>query len=338
MKISKTIVAVVAAVGLTAGGAVAANSMLNEDEAVVASSGQWQLLRTAEGVLMDNPFDRAITAREVQDTYEFNGDTDPALAFVRATDGGLQVGVQPMPNAEAHNGYFAVTHDAYPETSIFHVRMSKQPGQVQSATEVGQAVFAVQTASTKITGLINFIVLSADSTEGMTSWRIGYMYGHVRNAAYVNYYSTEPSVDSPDTQEVTLRTDGRRTLTVWFGKEQVFHSDKLEMDIQAPYQPYLEVQAVKTAYVSSFQNFWVTEDDDLQLTGLPDGADVRLVDDQGAVLGETAARTGGTATLELPPYAAKGSGTLEITERGREPVRLGSFQYAGGDELQVVVK
>ncbi|MDQ0868417.1 hypothetical protein QFZ70_000890 [Arthrobacter sp. V1I9] len=338
MKISKTIVAIVAALGLTAAGAATASSVLNEDGTVLASSGQWQLHRTAEGILMDNPFDRAIAAREVQDTYEFNGDTDPALAFVRATDDGLQVGVEPMPHAEAHNGFFAVTHDAYPESSVFHVRMSKQPGQIQSAKEVGQAVFAVQTASTKITGLINFIVLSADSTEGMTSWRVGYMYGHVRNAEYINYYSTEPSVDEPDTRDITLRTDGRRTLTVWFGEEQVFHSDQLEMDIQAPYQPYLEVQAVKTPYFSSFQNFWVTEDDDLELTGLPETADVRLVDSQGTVLGETSVRAGGTATLELPPYAAKGSGTLEISEPGRELVRLGSFDYAGGDELKVVTK
>jgi hypothetical protein len=336
MKMTKTILAAVAALALTGAGIAAARS--GEGPAPIASAGQWQLLRTTEGTLMDNPFNQAITPREVQDTYEFNGDTDPELAFVRATDDGLQVGVEPMPEAEAHNGYFAVTHDAYPETSIFHVRMSKQPGQIQSPTEVGQAVFAVQTASTKVTGLINFIVLSGDSTDGMTSWRVGYMHGHVRNAAYVNYWSTEPSVNSPDTQDVTLRTDGRRTLTVWFGKEQVFHSDELELEIQAPYQPYLEVQAVKTPFVSSFQNFWVVEEDHLQLTGLPDGAAVRLVDDQGAVLGETAAGTGGAATLELPPYAAKGSGTLEVTEPGGEPIRLGSFDYAGGDELQLVAK
>lgn len=338
MKISKTIVAIMTAVGLTAAGAATASNMLDEDAKVLASSGQWQLLRSAEGTLIHDPFDKAIPSRELQDTYEFNGDTDPDLAFVRATDDGLQVGVEPMPEAEAHNGYFAVTHDAYPETSIFHVRMSKQAGQVEPADQVGQAVFAVQTASTKITGLINFIVLSADSTAGMTSWRVGYMYGHVRNAEYVNYWSSEPSVDSPDTQDISLRTDGRRTLTVWFGNEQVFHSDQLELDIQAPYQPYLEVQAVKTPFVSSFQNFWVVKDDHLRLTGLTEGAAVKLLDSQGAVLGETEAGAGGTATLELPPYAAKGSGTLEITQPGQQPVGLGAFDYAGGDELQLVVK
>jgi hypothetical protein len=337
MRISKTIVAVLTAVGLTAAGASAA-TVLNDKGTVVASTGQWELLRTTEGTLIHDPFDKAISGRVLQDTYELNGDTDPELAFVRATDNGLQVGVEPMPEAEAHNGYFAVTHDAYPQTSIFHVRMSKQPGQIQPLDQVGQAVFAVQTANTKITGLINFIVLSADSTGGTTAWRIGYMHGHVRNAAYINYWNSEPSADAPDTQEITLRTDGQRTLTVWFGSEQVFHSDQLDMEIQAPYQPYLEVQAVKTPYVSSFQNFWVAEDDHLQLTGVPGGADVRLVDGQGSVLGHGVATAGGTATLELPPYRAKGSGTLEITEPGRDPVRLGAFDYAGGDELTLVSK
>ncbi|WP_457963253.1 hypothetical protein M1E17_17640 [Arthrobacter sp. D1-29] len=337
MKYSKTILAVAAALALT-GGAITVARTMEEGPAPIAASGQWQLLRTAQGTLIHDPFNKAIPTREVQDRYEFNGDTDPALAFVRATDGGLQVGVDPPPDAEAHSGYFAVTHDAYPQSSIFHVRMSKQPGQVQSPAEVGQAVFAVQTASTKVTGLINFIVVSADSTAGLTSWRVGYMEGHLRNASFIYYWGTEPAPEEPDTRDITLRTDGRRTLTLWFGTEQVFHSDQLQMNIQAPYQPYLEVQAVQTPFYSSFQDFWVVEDDHLQLTGVPAGADVKLVDNGGGVLGTAIGSDGGTATVELPPYAAKGSGTLEITEPGREPVRLGAFDYAGGDDYKLASK
>lgn len=338
MKMSTTLLAAAAALVLTAGGGIAV-VRAGEDPAPIASSGQWQLLRTTEGTLIHDPFNKAISSRDLQDTYEFNGDSDPGRAFVRATDNGLEVGANPAPESERHKGYFAVTHDAYPETSIFHVRMSKQPGQVQEPTKVGQAVFAVQTASTKITGLINFIVISADSTAGMTSWRVGYMHGHVRNAEFIYYWGTQPSLDEPDTLDVTLRTDGRNTLTVWFGEEQVFHSEELKLQIQAPFQPYLEVQAVQTPFMSSFQDFWVAKDDHLRLSGLPDGAGVRLVNGQGVVLGETtAAPTGGTATLELPPYAAKGTGTLEITPTGQETVRLGAFDYAGGDELQLVSK
>ncbi|MDR6413415.1 hypothetical protein [Pseudarthrobacter sulfonivorans] len=334
-KMRTTILAAVVVLGLTGAGFAAARA--GESPTPIASSLQWNLLRTAEGILMDDPFKEAIPSREVQDSYEFNGDTEDARTFVRATAGGLEVGVNPDPLRQSHSGHFAVTHDAYPETSIFHVRMSKQPGQVKSADEVGQAVFAVQTASTKITGLINFIVLSADSTEGMTSWRVGYMYGHVRDAEYIGYWGTEPSVNEPDTQDITLRTNGHNTLTVWFGEKEVFHSDDLDMDIGAPYQPYLEVQAVRTPFYSSFQDFWIVENDTIRLSGAPAGAHVALVAD-GVTLSEETATPGGEANLTLPPYAAKGSGTLEITEPGREPVRLGSFDYAGGDQLQLAVK
>lgn len=334
-KIRTTILAAVVVLGLSGAGFVAARA--GESPKPIASSGQWQLLRTSAGILMDNPFTEDVPAREIQDVYEFNGDTEPSRAYVRATSGGLQVGVNPNPARKDHSGYFAVTHDAYPQTSIFHVRMSKQPGQISEPGKVGQAVFAVQTASTKITGLINFIVLSADSKDGMTSWRVGYMYGLVRDAKFIGYWGTEPSVDSPDTQDITLRTDGRRTLTVWFGDKQVFHSDQLDMDIQAPYQPYLEVQAVETPFQSSFQDFWVVKDDHLRVTGAPADAKVALVDD-GVVLSEQTAGPGGEATLTLPPYVAKGNATLEVTEQGREPVRLGSFDYAGGDEFKLVTK
>lgn len=334
-KIRAIIVVVVVIVGLT--GAVFVAARAGERPAPLASSGQWQLLRTTEGTLIDDAFRGDIPGREVQDVYEFNGDADPSRAFVRATAGGLQVGVDPDPSSTTYSGYFAVTHDAYPETSVFHVRVSKQAGQVESPNEVGEAVFAVQTASTKITGLINFIVLSSVSTAGMTSWKVGYMNGHVRNANYIGYWSTAPSLDAPDTQDVTLRTDGRRTLTVWFGDKLVFHSDELQLDIQAPFQPYLEVQAVQTPYVSSFQDFWVVKDDQVRLTGAPAGSRVALVAD-GIVLSERTAGAGGDATLMLPPYAAKGSATLEITEAGHQPVRLGSFDYAGGDEFELVEK
>ncbi|MDQ0677394.1 hypothetical protein QFZ30_000776 [Arthrobacter pascens] len=336
MKTRTTICAALAVVALTGAGIAAAR--MGESPAPVVSSSQWQLLRTADGTLIEDAFTEAIPSRDVQDVYEFNGDTDPSRTFVKATEGGLVVGADPPPTADTHTGWFAVTIDAYPRTSIFHVRMSKPPGNVQGHDEAGQAVFAVQTASTKVTGLINFVEVTTSSSGGKTSWQIDYSFGHVVDAQNILYWSTEPSENAADTEEVTLRTDGRRSLTVWLGDEQVFHSDQLELDIQAPFQPYLEVQALQTPYFASFQDFWVVEDTWMRLTGLPAGADVRLVNDEGGVLGGAAASADGTAAVELPPYAAKGSGTLEIARDGHETVRLGPFPYAGGDELQLVAK
>ncbi len=334
MRMRRSIVVVLAVIGLT--GTTAAATTLAQEDPPVASSGRWHLLRTSSGMLIEDAFTEAIPSREVQDTYEFNGDTDPEHTFIRATDDGLQVGVDPPPSATTHTGWFAVTIDAYPATSIFHVRMSKPPGHVQRGDEAGQAVFAVQTGSTKVTGLINFVEVTTSSSGGMTSWQIDYSFGHVVDAQNILYWATTPSVDAPDTQDVTLRTDGRRSLTVWLGEEQVFHSDDLQLDMQAPFQPYLEVQALRTPYVATFQDFWVAQDDEVRLTDLPAGARVALVRHDGTVLGEGDADERGAAALTLPPYAAKGTGTLEVSRPGREPVRLGPFPYAGGDALRLV--
>ena len=39
--------------------------------------------------------------------------------------------------------------------------------------------------------------------------------------------------------------------------------------MQAPFQPYLEVQALHVPYVATFHDFWVARDDRIHLTGLP---------------------------------------------------------------------
>ena len=334
MRIRSAVVVALTALGLT--GATATAATLAGEEPAVASAGQWQLLRTSSGTLIEDAFTEALPAREVQDTYEFNGDTDPEHTAIRATDDGLQVAVDPPPSATTHTGWFAVTIDAYPETSVFHVRMSKPPGHVQGRDEAGQAVFAVQTASTKVTGLINFVEVTTSSSGGMTSWQIDYSFGHVVDARNVLYWTTTPSTDAPDTQEVTLRTDGRRSLTVWLGEEQVFSADDLELDVQAPFQPYLEVQALRTPYVATFQDFWVAADDEVRVTDLPAGTRVQLVREDGTVLGDGAAAGDGTAVVTVPPYAAKGTGVLQVSPPGEGPVRLGPLPYAGGDEFRLV--
>lgn len=333
MRIRTKVLAALAVAALTSGGIAVART--GERPAPLASSGEWQLLRTAQGLLIEDAFTKAVPSRDVQDVYEFNGDTDPSRTFVEARENGLVVGVDPPPTADSHTGWFAVTIDAYPSSSIFHVRMSKPPGNVSASDEAGQAVFAVQTASTKVTGLINFVEVTTSSSGGKTSWQIDYSFGHVVDAQNVLYWATEPSEEAPDTEEVTLRTDGRQSLSVWLGKEQVFHSDELELDMQAPFQPYLEVQALKTPYEASFQDFWVTGDSRIRVAGLPVGGEVRLVDERGGLLSEANVNAEGFASLELPPYAAKGSGTLELGRVRDEPVKLGPFDYAGGDQLLV---
>lgn len=327
-------VATVAALLATA----CAPAVAGSGERVVAETASVNLERTESGLLVSDDFGEPVPDRVLRDTYELNGDSDPARNHAEATADGLRVGVNAHPEP-AFRGYFAMTLDAFPASGVYHARMTRPPGNITGQGKAAETVYAVQTASTKVTGLINFVQVVSYSADGETRWGVDYAHGKIADAETEPYWSTPMSPDAPRTQDITLRMDGHDTLTVWFGDRVVFHSDQLDMEIQPPFQVYLEVQAQRTAYVSTFTDSWVTADTALTLEGVPPGADVRLrgADGERRLAGATASEAG-TAVLHLPPPHAHGRGTLVVTPPDGSPYEIGPFPYAGGDRYRLAGK
>lgn len=320
---------VVVAVGLV--GAAGAAGVAAAAPETVASSGGLSLVRVHDGLAMARPFSAPAPLRDIEDDFSFGGSAAPGVGYVSLGSSGLVVGVQSHP--DRYEGWFAVTNWAFPASGVYHVRMSKPAGDVSGPNEQGEAVFAVQTGTTKRTGLINYVVVATDSAGGLTSWMVGYSHGKLRNAVLDTYAQSLASTATPDTEDVTLATDGRHSLRVWFGSRLVFGSDQLSMQIDPPYQPYLEVQARRIAYSATFSDFWVTESSSLEVSGLPAGQPARLVSTTGDTLAQAVATSSGT-TFSLPPPAARGRAYL-VFERGGHPVRLGPFDYSGGDSYRL---
>jgi hypothetical protein len=207
----------------------------------------------------------------------------------------------------------------------------RRPAVEATGPAQGETVFAVQTASTKVTGLINYVVVDSHSTQDGNVWEVGYAYGKVANAQTDIYWSTAD--DAPE-QEITVQTDGRNRLTVWFGDRPVFSSDQLDMDIEAPFQPYLEVQALHTASVANFTDYWITSSDSVGVEGVPPSAQVCLTQSGGAVpICSTAA--GSAATLRLPPPYCNGEGVLSVRSSERLPVQFTGVGYSCGSRYRV---
>lgn len=335
MRPRQRILLTLATVVILAGGAAVGASADSGPPPPVATTGNLGLVRTAQGLLVDNAFTSPTSDRDLQDTYEFNGDLDPNRAFVHATPGGLRVGVQPAADATDFEGWFAVTLAAYPRTSIFHARMTKPAGDVAGPGAEAEVVLAVQTASTKVTGLINFVEVTSDSLHGRTAYQVDYSWGHIRDAKTQVFWRSEPSTTAPNTVEATVRTDGVHSLTVWLGSHKVFSSDSLNLNMEAPFQPYLEVQALRTPYVATFHDFWVTRSSTISVNDLPAGTVTTMAAADGTALAHATADRAGTATLDLPPYAAKGTATMTLARPGHGPQKLGPFAYAGGDVFRL---
>jgi hypothetical protein len=225
-----------------------------------------------------------------------------------------------------------VTRAAFPAAGIYHVEMAKPPGEVRGHGAQGEAVFAVQTGTTKRTGLINYVVVASNSNHGATIWTVGYAHGHVADARLETLIRYPVPPDTSPARALTLVTDGRRRLSVWFGDRLGFRSDRLRLDITPPFQPYLEVQAERIAYTSYFHDFWVTTGTAVTVAA-PARTRLELVAPDGRRLASATAR-GGIARLVPPPPLAVGTARLVARLGGRRVV-LGPFRYAAGDRLRL---
>lgn len=301
----------------------------------VASAGGFALARTRSGLLAHWSFTKPVSDRRLQDTFEFNGSATRRTAWVHDSGHGLKVGVRPR-TPRPFKGWFAVTLEAFPPSSVFHVDMARPAGNVTGRGNESEAVFAVQTASTKVTGLINFVEVTSDSLHGSTAWQVDYSHGRIRGAKARLFMRTPQSAHAPRSHEVTVRTDGAHRLAVWFGRHVVFRSSSLHLHMEPPFQPYLEVQSQRSPYVSTFKGFWVTRDSSVTVTRVPPGATVRLVGaGTGRQLAVARATADGVVHLHLPPPEARGRADLDLVLPSGRRVSLGPFVYDGGDHYRI---
>jgi len=299
-----------------------------------SSSPSASLVRVHSGLLVDQPFAAPESPAMLRKDYDLGGSAPTAHAYVRVGADGLRVGViRHAPGV--FEGYFAVTRNAYPAGAVFHVRMWRESLKTVSTSQTGEAVFAVQTGNTKQTGLINYVLVASVRNGEFVHWELGYAAGHLDNAKTTVVWSGSPGTSSniPLGEDITLSTDGYHSYSVYLGNRLVYSSQHLNMNIQAPFQAYLEVQGLQIAFESRFQDFWVTGSDTVQVTGLPSGAQVSLAPSSGAAVKATA-DSSGVARLTLPLPEARGTGRFTITGSG--PTRtFAGIAYAGGDQFRL---
>jgi hypothetical protein len=279
------------------------------------------------GLAMADQFATSVPNRQLMDHYVFNGSAASGVGWVTSTGRGLDVGVRSHTNWA---GWFAVTLAAAGPDVVWHAVMSRPAAPVGSG--VGEAVLAVQSASTQRNGTINYVVVSALSSRGKSTWQVGSAHGYVADAVTHVLWQEPLRAETPPTEPVTVQTDGRHSLTVWFGNQVVYASHHLHMNDPAPFQAYLEVQGRGISYVSNFKDFWVTDAAPVTVRGVRPGARVELSTGHGVVTAD--ADSAGLATLHVPTPELVGTGTLAVTDRSGVR-RFRHLQYAGGDVLDV---
>lgn len=292
-----------------------------------------KLIQERSGLLAGGDFRPGASIGSLDGDFELNGSAPAAHRRASIEADGLHVGVVAH-RAGSWEGYFAVTRQAFPATAVFHVHMARPPVAVTSAEESGEAVFAVQTGSTKKTGDINYVLVASLTTGGTTHWLVGYAEGHLSDARTTVLWTSPASATGDLAEDVSLRTNGSTSLEVSFGDTLVYSNHGLTMHIAPPFQAYLEVQSLGIAYDAAFQHLWVTVDSQITVQGLLPGDEVTLQPADGQAAVRASASASGEAQLQLAPASAHGSGVLSI-RRAQGQLLSTALDYTGGDSYRL---
>jgi hypothetical protein len=286
------------------------------------------------GLLADFPFRAKASEASLKPSFELNGSAPTDDRIFALDRRGLRIGVRAHRRGK-WEGFFAVTRRSYPTTSTFHAHVYPSPRSIWPKDQSGEAVFAVQTGSTGQSGRIDYVFVASSTTAGVTHWEVGHAVGRVANATTTIVWQSPLVPGGATAQDITLRTDGRSLLAVYFGRRRVYFSHRLKLGITSPLQPYLEVQSLGTGYDARFRDFWVAGESSLTLAGLRAGDRVTFAPDGSRTLVGVASRAG-SVHLALDPTHVRGTARVTIVGAGHMR-RIGLVSYTGGDVLRLEV-
>jgi hypothetical protein len=340
-------VAVVLAVGIFVWATTAAPGPIQLVESVTGTGGATLLaaVPSAEGGTVsdtgepidynDVTFDRpSVATRPIQASaslalplyggWEANGSAGPANGLAEVSGGLLHVAVRhPTPGFA---GWFLTASSPRPASCAYQFTAAPPPPvTVTTPAASGELVMAVQTGNTVATGDINYVFVAELVTAGNHRTLVaGYSLGHLSHAVE-HLVKQAPWVPGP--LQVAIETNGNNRLSVWVNGAPFLQATDLHMGIVPPLEPYLEVQARRTAYTVAYSRYSTVCDNGVAVTGLPDGTV--------ATLGPRSVTAhGGVATFPADKSSPPVTGVLSLARPGTTtPVRFAPHTYWPGDRL-----
>jgi hypothetical protein len=255
--------------------------------------------------------------------WEANGSAGAANSVVAASGGLLHVGIRRA--TPGFQGWFLTTTGTVPDSCVFQFAAASPPA-VASKTPgaMGELVMAVQTGNTVTTGDINYVLAAENvSAEGKRTLVVGYSLGHLSRATE---HRLKVAPWQPGPLHVAIETNGDNRLAVWVNGSLFYASDSLDLGIQPPLQPYLEVQARRTAYSVAYDGYSSVCQPNVEISGLPSGTVAELA-------GQRATAKRGSVVLTASTVAPPRSGSLTLAVPGARLVTFAPHTYWPGDRF-----
>ncbi|HYL67468.1 MAG TPA: fibronectin type III domain-containing protein [Nitrosopumilaceae archaeon] len=186
-------------------------------------------------------------------------------------------------------------------------------------------------------GSINYVTCAALTNTQATVWDVVNATGNTTQVTKFSVLYLDNSPNQPLTRACTIITNGSNYLKVYLDGVNVYENHNMNLKMAAPFNAYLEPETSSASqmFIGTFQDYYVTLDENINMTHLPsNAARVDVVNSTGNVLA-TSQVLSGAATLNIGQYHFPLAATIKVYDSSNTLIASDSAKFYGGDVYSI---
>ena len=264
-----------------------------------------------------------LTANRVYWNYDGDAPNENAPYGYSRDATGLHIGVQ-APSDGTWAGFFAESpnHNA----KVWNTLVTNPTRTTH--TQYYENGLYVQTAN----GSLNYITCSTFTNPQATVWGVINATGNYTQVTSYEVLWMDQSPNQPLSRNCNIVTNGSNFLQVFLDGIKVYEKDNANLQMPEPFNAYLEPESSdgEEYLTGSFDNYYVTTDENIKITNLPaNAATVDLRNSTGIM--ESTPVYGGGATLPVAMFNFPLSATIEVYDSSGNLIASNPQSIYGGD-------
>ena len=277
--------------------------------------------------------------------WTYGGDatlqTPPAPYDFYKDSQGLHIGIKSTGNDTTTGqpkwaGFYALAPGT--NAALFHAVISTPVRTIPSFADFYENSLYVQTSVNAPNALVNYVACGANTSGWNTLWAVYSATGDANSATTTTPLFVDNHTNQSLTRDCTIITNGSNYLKVYLDGVMIYSSNNLNLQMQEPFNVFLEPQSSYAGQLLNgiYKDYYVTTDENIQVTNLPSNAARVDLTDTSCVLA-SAPMTGGAAKLDVGKYHFPLAATIKVYDSNNIIIASTSTPVSifGGDVYSV---
>jgi hypothetical protein len=213
----------------------------------------------------------------------------------------------------ANEGQWVSYYAMSPETdaTVFHAIITT-PYKLIDGRGTLQTGLYIQT-STRY-GHVNYVSCGSDVSSSGIFWQAVETFGNYSQATKYTTLWADKSSNQPLTRDCKIVTNGNNFLEIFMDNNLVYSNDKLNLQMPAPFNSYLEVTTPSSDRMryGLFNDYYSAYGEDLKLINAPTGGYVKIIGKSNELLASASINNAGVADLNIIKYSFPLNGMIRV--------------------------